>query len=615
MLEQILSAVLPFTPIIVALLVIIVLLLMTIKVVSGNEVLVVTGIGATKRVSRKVKVMKDGQEVEEDQVTYIPKIRVAGAAFVIPLIQSSRRFDICVRKALKTDDTMKTKTGVEIVADWGISYAPNADSIDALAACIRQFLDKEEEDIEDIILSSVAGGMRAVISTMTPKEVMTGKDTLDEAVQKNIAAQMTELGYRVQIYIQEVRDAEGSTYYYDLAAEDRENTRRNAATITAEADKDVREKQAQAEQAAKQAELASQVAIAERQRDAALKKASFKVETDQAEADAAIAGELRTTERNRELTEKQGAVRVMEQEQAELAAKAEQTVTVTRAETAKQQAIIEAKAQAEQRQIDAQAAASVVETEAAGRAKAAQATASGEAEAAKAKAAGEAEAARLRADGEAAAIKLKASAEAERISTTGSAEAKAIEAKGLAEAAAIEAKGKAEAEAARALSDAQAANDRVNFEIRKLEIEAKAKVEVATNIATAMATIGEKATFYDFGGSTGVGDGGDLLTRVMGNIPQLFAKANLQNQALNGQALPGTLNELVSAIISPLGEALHGGQTDEEATDAKDKPDDGADTPKLPETASSTDSSTALATSKKKDGSKKGMNPENPDEK
>lgn len=615
MLEQILSAVLPFTPIIVALLVIIVLLLMTIKVVSGNEVLVVTGIGATKRVSRKVKVMKDGQEVEEDQVTYIPKIRVAGAAFVIPLIQSSRRFDICVRKALKTDDTMKTKTGVEIVADWGISYAPNADSIDALAACIRQFLDKEEEDIEDIILSSVAGGMRAVISTMTPKEVMTGKDTLDEAVQKNIAAQMTELGYRVQIYIQEVRDAEGSTYYYDLAAEDRENTRRNAATITAEADKDVREKQAQAEQAAKQAELASQVAIAERQRDAALKKASFKVETDQAEADAAIAGELRTTERNRELTEKQGAVRVMEQEQAELAAKAEQTVTVTRAETAKQQAIIEAKAQAEQRQIDAQAAASVVETEAAGRAKAAQATASGEAEAAKAKAAGEAEAARLRADGEAAAIKLKASAEAERISTTGSAEAKAIEAKGLAEAAAIEAKGKAEAEAARALSDAQVANDRVNFEIRKLEIEAKAKVEVATNIATAMATIGEKATFYDFGGSTGVGDGGDLLTRVMGNIPQLFAKANLQNQALNGQALPGTLNELVSAIISPLGEALHGSQTDEEATDAEDKPDDGADTPKLPETASSADSSTALATSKKKDGSKKGMNPENPDEK
>lgn len=584
MLEQILSAVLPFTPIIVALLVIIVLLLMTIKVVSGNEVLVVTGIGATKRVSRKVKVMKDGQEVEEDQVTYIPKIRVAGAAFVIPLIQSSRRFDICVRKALKTDDTMKTKTGVEIVADWGISYAPNADSIDALAACIRQFLDKEEEDIEDIILSSVAGGMRAVISTMTPKEVMTGKDTLDEAVQKNIAAQMTELGYRVQIYIQEVRDAEGSTYYYDLAAEDRENTRRNAATITAEADKDVREKQAQAEQAAKQAELASQVAIAERQRDASVQQAQYKAETDRAEADAAVAGQLRAEERQRELTEKRGAVEVMKQQQAQAAAQAEQDVEKTKAETAKARTIIEAQAQAEQDKISASAKAAIVETEAEGRAKAARATATGEAEAAKAKAAGEAEAARLQADGEAAAIKLKASAEAERISATGSAEAKAIEAKGLAEAAAIEAKGKAEAEAARALSDAQAANDRVNFEIQKLEIEAKAKVEIATNIATAMATVGEKATFYDFGGSAG--DDSDLLTRVMGNIPRLFAKANLQNQALNGQTLPGTLNELMGAVLGPLGDALHGGQADGEAPAADGHADEGAETPELPEATS-----------------------------
>ncbi len=615
MLEQILSVLFPFLPVVIIILVVVLVLVLTIKIASGNEVLVVTGVGATKKVSTKVKALRNGQEATEDQVTYVPKIKVAGAAFVIPFIQQSRKFDICVKKASKDNDTMKTKTGVEIVIDWSISYAPNADSIETLQPCIRQFLDKKDDEIMEIVMSSVAGGMRAVISTMTPQQVMVGKETLDESVQTNIAGQMAELGYKVQIYIQEVRDAKDSTYYRDLAAEDREKTRQNAATITAEADQAIRQKQALTEQAAKQAELDSEVAIAERQRDAALKKASFKVETDQAEADAAIAGELRTTERNRELTEKQGAVRVMEQEQAELAAKAEQTVTVTRAETAKQQAIIEAKAQAEQRQIDAQAAASVVETEAAGRAKAAQATAGGEAEAAKAKAAGEAEAARLRADGEAAAIKLKASAEAERISTTGSAEAKAIEAKGLAEAAAIEAKGKAEAEAARALSDAQAANDRVNFEIRKLEIEAKAKVEVATNIATAMATIGEKATFYDFGGSTGVSDGGDLLTRVMGNIPQLFAKANLQNQALNGQALPGTLNELVSAIISPLGEALHGGQTDEETTDAEDKPNDGTDTPKLPETASSTDSSTALAASKKKDGSNKGMNPENPDEK
>jgi len=539
---EIIVSLLPIIVIVAIVAVLVLLLVSMIKVARGNEVLVVTGVGATKKTTQS--------GATGSQVVYEPKIIVAGASIVLPFIQRAQRFDICVKKAKKDNDTMKTRTGVEIVIDWSISYAPNADSVDTLQPCIRQFLDKDEAETEDIVMSSVAGGMRAVISTMTPQEVMVGKETLDEAVQKNIASQMAELGYKVQIYIQEVRDAKDSTYYRDLAAEDREKTRQNAATITAEANQTIRQKEALTEQTAKQAELDSEVAIAERERDAALKKASFKVETDRAEADAAIAGELQTTERQRELTEKQGAVEVMKQKQADLAAQAEQTVAVTRAETAKKQAIIDAEAESEKRRIDAQAAAAVAETEATGKAQAAKAAADGEAEAAKTKAAGEAEA-----------VKLKAAAEAEKISATGEAEAKAIEAKGKAEAAAIEAKGKAEAEAARALSDAQAANDRVNFEIQKLQIETDAKVQVATNIATAMASVGQKATFYDFGGHAGAGSS-DLLTRVMGNIPQIFAKANLENQALNGQELTGTLAELAQALLGPLGAAFHGQSPD-----------------------------------------------------
>lgn len=586
---EIIVSLLPVIVIAAIVIVLVLLLVSMIKVARGNEVLVVTGVGATKKTVQNATAAGGG--TTGAQVVYEPKIIVAGASIVLPFIQRAQRFDICVKKAKKDNDTMKTKTGVEIVIDWSISYAPNADSVDTLQPCIRQFLDKDEAETEDIVMSSVAGGMRAVISTMTPQEVMVGKETLDEAVQKNIASQMAELGYKVQIYIQEVRDAKDSTYYRDLAAEDREKTRQNAATITAEANQTIRQKQALTEQAAKQAELDSEVAIAERERDAALKKASFKVETDQAEADAAIAGELRTTERRRELTERQGAVEVMKQEQADLAAKAEQTVAVTMAETAKKQAIISAQAESEKQQINAQAAAAVAETEATGRAQAAKAAAAGEAEAAKTKAAGEAEA-----------VKLKAAAEAEKISATGEAEAKAIEAKGKAEAAAIEAKGKAEAEAARALSDAQAANDRVNFEIQKLEIETQAKIQIATNIATAMATVGEKATFYDFGGHTGVGDSSDLLTRVMGNIPQIFAKADLQNQALNGQSLPGTLEDLASAILGPLGAALHGDQSANPpaagqtlvSTGATDEGGAAAATPKTDEglTSGETDSST-----------------------
>lgn len=557
MFESILSVVLSCLPIVVIVVLLAVLLVSTIKVVSGNEVLVVTGIGATKKVARKITVPDpdgSGATRVENQITYAPTIKIAGAAFVIPIFQRSRKFDICVKKAAKTNDAMKTKTGVEIVIDWSISYAPNADTVDSLQPCIRQFLDKAPQETEEIVMSSVAGGMRAVISTMTPQEVMVGKETLDEAVQRNISAQMAELGYKVQIYIQEVRDIQGSSYYSDLAARDREETRQRAAIITAEADQAIREKAAMAEQKAKEAELDSEVAIAARTRDAAVQKAQFQIETDRANADAAVAGQLQTTERQRELTEKEGQVEVMRQEQADLAAKAAQTVAITQAETSKKEAIIKTEAESEQKKISAQAAAAVNITDARGRADAMKATAEGEAEAAKAKSLGEAEAAKARAAGEAEATKLRAAAEAEKISTTGEAEAKAIKAKGEAEAAAIQAKGEAEAKAARDLSDAQAANDRVNFEITKLEIQRDTTVQVVTNIATVMAKLGENATFYDFGGRV---DGGksDLLTGVLGNIPSLLAKANLENQALNGAPFTDTIQQLMESFAGPLNSA------------------------------------------------------------
>ena len=90
MLEQIMSVIIPFIPVVIVLLFVMLVLVFTIKIASGNEVLVVTGVGATKKVVRKVKVNRNGQIVEEDQTTYEPKIKIAGASIVIPFIQQSR---------------------------------------------------------------------------------------------------------------------------------------------------------------------------------------------------------------------------------------------------------------------------------------------------------------------------------------------------------------------------------------------------------------------------------------------------------------------------------------------------------------------------------------------
>ena len=291
--------------------------------------------------------------------------------------------------------------------------------------------------------------------------------------------------------------------------------------------------------------MAAQVAVAERQRDTDVKKAQFTAETAREQAKSEMAGALEKEDINRQLEERKGAVAVMQAEQANLAAKKQQEVEVTRAETSKRTTIIAAEAEAEKKKAEAAG-----EAEAAAVKKTRDATAA--AEAVKVQADGDATARKTKATAEAEAVKVQASAEATAIKAKGEAEATAIAAKGKAEAEAIAAKGKAEAEAARALSDAQAANDKVNFELKKIEIEQKTRVEVATNIATVMAEVGKNARFYDFGGGAKKEGGGDLLTSVLGRIPQLFAQANMENQALNDEALTDTVKKLIASVADPI---------------------------------------------------------------
>jgi len=526
----------------------IILLFSMIKTANGNEALVVSGVGATD---------KKGN----------PTIKRAGGRVVIPFIQKAKYFDLCVRTAKVEGDVTKTQTGVPIQIDWAVAYNPDVSSNESLQRAVCNFLDKNDKELERVILDVVSGGVRAVIAKMTPEEVMNGKDKLDDQVKDSISAQMKDLGFNTILSIHEVEDAEGSTYYKDLAARDRETRRRDAANISAEADQSMREKRAETDRMAQEKELDAQVAVAERQRDTDVKRAQFVAETAREQAKAQMAGQLEQEAINQQLAEKQGAVKVTIAEQANRAAMKQQEVEITRAETQKRTTVINAEAEAERKKAEAAGEAEAKKVSAAGNAEAQKLTAAGEAEAQAVRrtreAAATAEARKTEADGsavarkteaaaEAEAVKVQAEAEATATKAKGEAEAAAIAAKGKAEAEAIEAKGKAEAEAARALSDAQAANDKVNFELKKIEIEQSTRVQVATNIATVMAEVGKNAKFYDFGGGAKQEGGGDLLTGILGRIPQVFAQADMQNQAMNGEELTDTVRKLVAAVADPI---------------------------------------------------------------
>ena len=443
-----------------------------------------------------------------------PKIKVSGGSFVIPVFRKAQYFDLCMLTVTADCDEVKTKTAVPIVIDWTAQIRPDVNDMSRLKKAIMSFKERGQNGIINDVRLTLTGAVRDIVASMTPEAVLMDKQTFTEKVKEIVADEMVNMGMElVSLNIQDITDNNG--YYDNMAAPDMQEKRKTAETTTAMVDQEVRTQKAAAEKTAKQNELASQLEIAEKERDNKLKLAEFRSQTDKAEADAAIAGELQKTVRQQEVAEQQGRVEVVRQEQANLAAQKEKDVIATRAEAEKQRKQIEAEAAANIKKIDAEAQVQVAEKEAN-------------------------------------AIKIKAEAEAERIKKEGSAEAEVAKMKGIAEAEAEKAKLMAKAEGERALAEARASNEKVNFEIEKVKIETQARIEIATKTATIMAELGKNAQFVNIGGSSQGSQTGNALLDTLSGIPELMKILDTKNQALNGKSFNEELNGLVRAAAEPI---------------------------------------------------------------
>ncbi len=110
----------------------------------------------------------------------------------------------------------------------------------------------------------------------------------------------------------------------------------------------------------------------------------------------------------------------------------------------------------------------------------------------------------------------------------------------------------AEKKGAVMVTQAEQAN-RAALKQQKVEITRAETMKRTTVInAEAEAEVGKNAKFYDFGGGAKQEGGGDLLTGILGRIPQVFAQADMQNQAMNGEELTDTVRKLVAAVADPI---------------------------------------------------------------
>ena len=418
-----------------------------------------------------------------DQVVIIsgmqkdPKFVIGRSSIRLPFLQRVDRLSLKMLSVdVKTSKTIPTLDYINIMVD-SVATVKIGTEPDLLRKASENFLNKNSDYINRMIVSVLEGNLREIIGSMKLVDIMNDRKTFATKVQENAAVDMAKMGLEIVSFNIQNIDDDGLGVIENLGIANTVAIRQNAEISRANAEKEIAVAQAVAKKQSNDAQVAADTEIATKNNELDIKKSELKVQADikKAEADAAyeiqkqeqaktietetVNVQIARAEREAELKRKEVLVR-----QQELAAQIER-----QADADKYKAEKSAEAQLAQRQ--RQAEAEKYEQEKAAEAQKAMA-----------------DAARYQAEQEAAGIRAK-----------GVAEAEAIKAKGLAEAEAMEKK----AEAYRKYNGAA-----------MVEMMIQIMPQMAAEIAKPLASI-DKVNIY--GTSGGTEDAG--ISKVSGSMP------------------------------------------------------------------------------------------------
>ncbi len=398
------------------------------------------------------------------------------AFFKIPFLERVDKLTLeLIPIDVKTSSPVPTADCIQIMVDAvcviqvDTSIDPETGKRTGVELAARNFLNDNLSDIEGKVRQTLEGNMREIVASMELKEMINDRKRFGSLVDANAKEDLARMGLTIVSFnVQNFKD--DNKVIDNLGVNNTQRIQKDAEISRAEATRDIRIAQANAEKEAMDAKVASEQAIAEKQNELAIKKARLQADSDaeRAKADAAY--------------------KIQEQEQMKTI-----NIATTNAEIEKQRKEVELKEQlaiVTEKQLDAEerkkADADLYKKQK-------------EYEADTYRAEQAAKAAKAQADAEL----YKRQKEAEGIALVGKAEAEAIAAKGLAEAEALEKKAEAQAKMGNA---------------SVLDMYFEVLPEVARAVAEPLSKVGNITMYGDGNNTKLVGDITNTMTQVLNGV-------------------------------------------------------------------------------------------------
>jgi len=228
--------------------------------------------------------------------TYIGK-----GTFVIPIIQ---RADYITLENIQADFVSKqeipTRDAINILVD-AVANVSISQEEDLLKIASSNFLGYGKEEINNVITPVLEGNIREIISEMTLKELMQcNKKVLSEKVIENVTPNLRDLGLKLNTFnIQAFKDKRG--VIENLGIENTVQISKDAAIAKASAEKEIAIAQAEAKKLSNDAQVVSELEIANTVARAKKEMAIVQAEADREAKEAQINADTLIAQKQNEL--------------------------------------------------------------------------------------------------------------------------------------------------------------------------------------------------------------------------------------------------------------------------------------------------------------------------
>ena len=491
-----------------------------------------------------------------------PKVLIGKAGIKIPFLEKMDELNLqLIPIDVKTSSAVPTADYINIRVDAAVNVKIS-DSTERLALAAQNFLNKPVEYIAQVSREVLEGNMREIVGKMNLEEMVSDRQKFANLVKENAEPDLAAMGldivsFNVQNFV------DGNGVIENLGVDNIVKIQKNAAISRAESEKEIARAQAVAKKEANDAQVSSELEIANAKARAQKEKAVVQAEATRESKEAEISAatliaqrenelEIRKAELQKDADTKKAIADAAYQIQKETERKTVEITTADANLARQEKAILLKEKEVEltersleatvRKQADAEKYAKQQESDA----RLYEVQRKSEAQLFERQKNAEADKFEREKEAEA----LKATAEAEKYAMEQQAEG--IRSKGLAEAEAIKAKALAEAEGIEKRAEAM----KQMGEAAILEMYFKAMPEIARNIAEPLAKV-DKITMY------GDGNSSKLVKDIVGTLTQVSDGLKESTGVDLQSVLSGFVGMKVASDIQQAKEAKAGGNEEE----------------------------------------------------